>query len=147
MARFCCVCIALLMVSTAPAEGGAPDAGALVEPAATNPAPRMVHAVLGESRPLQALSVSFAALQALDVYTTRRALARGAVEVNPAMAPFSGNTAALTLVKSGITIGTLYLVQRSARTNRKTAILTGVIVNAAAAFVVQSNLRVLSRLP
>ena len=58
------------------------------------------------SRPaaLPALYVSYAALQVFDVYSTRQALAQGAREANPLMAPVVRNRSAFWAVKTSAAV-------------------------------------------
>jgi hypothetical protein len=87
------------------------------------------------------LYVSFGTLQAIDVHSTARALERGAVESNPIMKGFAGNTASLTAVKVGGAAVAIYATERLWKRNRAAAIGFMVAANAGMAWVVQHNYR------
>jgi Domain of unknown function (DUF5658) len=93
------------------------------------------------------LYVSFVALQALDVHSTLLAVDRGAKETNPIAAPFVEHPPALIAFKAGMTVGTLYLVERVRRHSRVGAIVLTAAFNSAYATVVANNYRIAARLP
>jgi hypothetical protein len=93
------------------------------------------------------LYVSFVALQALDVHSTLLAVDRGAKETNPLAAPFVEHPPALIAFKAGMTVGTLYLVERVRRHSRVGAIVLTAAFNSAYATVVANNYRIAARLP
>lgn len=99
------------------------------------------------SRPaaLPALYVSYAGLQAFDVYSTQQALARGAREANPLMQPVVGNRTAFWAVKATATLATIAAAEHLWRhkRNRKAAIGVLVASNAVAAVVAARNASVL----
>ena len=92
--------------------------------------------------PLVGLYVSLAALQALDIASTRRALNAGAAEANPVVAPFAGSPVALAVMKAGVTSATIVASERLWKKNRKAALLTMIALNAAYGAVVAHNYRV-----
>jgi hypothetical protein len=95
------------------------------------------------SRPaaLPALYVSYAALQAFDVYSTEQAFARGAREANPLMQPVVANRTAFWAVKATATLATIAAAEHLWRhkRNRKAAIAVLVASNAVAAVVAARN--------
>ena len=101
------------------------------------------------SRPasLPVLYVSYAALQAYDVYSTQQALARGAREVNPLMQSVVGNQAAFWAVKATATVATIAAAEHlwKHKRNRKAAIAVLVASNAVAAVVAARNASTLRR--
>jgi hypothetical protein len=88
---------------------------------------------------------SYVTFQALDVWTTTRAVAAGAGETNPAVASFASNRLALTTMKAATTTATLYFVERLWRRNRPGAIVVAAALNGVTAFVVLHNSRVAQR--
>jgi Domain of unknown function (DUF5658) len=99
------------------------------------------------SRPaaLPALYVSYAALQVFDVYSTRQALAQGAREANPLMAPVVRNQSAFWAVKTSAAVGTILAAEHlwKKKNNKKGAIAVLVASNAVAAVVAARNASVL----
>ena len=91
------------------------------------------------SRALNLLHVSFASLQAADVYTTIRGVNAGAVEANPLMRPFAGNLAGLIAVKAGVTASSILLTRRLAKRHRTAAIVLSAALNSAGAAIVVHN--------
>lgn len=85
------------------------------------------------------LYVTFATLQMLDAHSTSQGLRNGAVEANPVVAPFAGNTGALYATKIAATAATIYLGEKLWRKNRFMAIVTMIAVNSTYAYVVQHN--------
>src|SRR5205085_1486890 len=69
---------------------------------------------------LTALYASYATLQALDVVSTRKAIAAGGHEVNPIMG--TGGTARIVAVKAAMGAMTVYLAEKAWRKNRTGAI-------------------------
>jgi hypothetical protein len=113
----------------------------LAQLAAQPPAPRPSPS---QDRPaaLLPLYASFVALQGMDVHSTTRGLNRGAVEANPFMKDVAGNPGALVAVKAASTAGIVYGVERLRKKNRAAAIAVMIGLNAATAYVVQHNYRV-----
>lgn len=87
------------------------------------------------------LYVSFSALQVLDTHSTSRALSAGAVEANPAMQPFTSNTAGMLAVKAAATTGLIYASEKMWKKNRTAAVIFMVAANSAMVWVVQHNYR------
>jgi hypothetical protein len=108
------------------------------QPPALGPSP------VRQDRPaaLLPLYASFIALQGMDVHSTTRGLNRGAVEANPFMKDVAGNPGALIAVKAASTAGIVYGVEKLRKKNRAAAIAVMIGLNAATAYVVQHNYRV-----
>jgi hypothetical protein len=98
-----------------------------------------------EKRPvaLSALYGSYAALQVLDVVSTRRALSRGAYEGNPVVGA-AGNARAL-IVKAAGASASIYFAERMWKKNRVGAIVTMALVNGISTAVVAHNARLARR--
>jgi hypothetical protein len=95
---------------------------------------------------LPSLYVSLAGLNAFDAYSTRAAMASGALEGNPIMRNAARNSTAMWAVKSGATATTILLADRLWRQNRKAhAIAVMVVSNGLMAAVAAQNARVLSQ--
>ena len=144
MRRTCAVlflCLSIGSVSVFAADG---------EPPAATPAPLPSSSISGP-RPLSApatavsvLSVSLAALQAYDVFSTTTALRRGCVEANPVMKGIAGNSIALGAVKAGTTTAAIYVAHRLWRRNRRgQAIALMAVTNGLMAGVALRNASVL----
>ena len=135
---------------TAPGQLPQLRAGIEAEPAVTagtSPSPGLGRAVpAGRPKALPVLYASFGALQALDAATTFRALDRGAIEANPALAGFASNRGAMVAVKAASFASTVYLTERLWKKNRVAAVVTMVCVNSAYAVIVAHNYRAGSRL-
>jgi hypothetical protein len=95
---------------------------------------------------LPALYASYTALQAYDIYSTRQALSRGAVEANPLMQGVAGNTGAMIAVKAAVAAGTIVAAERLWKTNKPAAIAIMVASNGVAAMVAARNARTLGQL-
>jgi hypothetical protein len=93
-----------------------------------------------------ALSMSFVALQVLDVHSTLRAIDRGARESNGLMAPFVDQPAAFMAVKAGTAAAILYMSDRVSRRSRVGAIVMMAAFTSAYATVVTNNYRIAARL-
>lgn len=95
------------------------------------------------SRPgaVQVLYGTLGTLQALDVYSTRRALGGGGSEINPVMKKASGNHAAMIAAKALSAAGSVYFTERAWKKNRKGAVVLMAVVNGVTAAVVARNLR------
>jgi Domain of unknown function (DUF5658) len=96
-----------------------------------------------EKRPpaLIPLYGSFIALEALDVHSTRRGLANGAVEANPAMSGLTGNSAAMVAAKAAGTAGLILASEKIWKKNRTAAVVLMIATNSAMAWVVGHNYR------
>jgi len=118
-----------LVASDAPAPSTGADAQPIDTPA---------------SRPalLAPLYTSYAMLQALDVYSTRRALNRGAAEANPLMRGVSRNTAQMLTVKTVTTAVTIVAGERLWKKHRVGSVLLMAGLNSAMGWVVVHNYRV-----
>jgi Domain of unknown function (DUF5658) len=115
----------------------------LASPGIGEPAPKLPKWMVdrtGRPRALPAMYATLGALQALDVYSTRRALGRGASEVNPIVQGPSGNAGAMLAVKALSTAGSIYFTERAWKKNRKGAVILMAIVNGVTAAVVANNL-------
>jgi hypothetical protein len=88
---------------------------------------------------LGALYGSYAALQALDVISTRRAIAAGASEQNPLMK--SGAMTSMIAVKAAAGVSTIYFTEKLWKKNRVGAILVMAALNGAQAAIVAHNTR------
>lgn len=99
------------------------------------------------SRPptLVALYVSYASLQAYDVYSTRRALAHGAREANPVMQSVVVNTPAFLAVKAAAGIATVFASERLWKKNKTAALAVMFAANSVAAVVAARNALTLRR--
>lgn len=90
----------------------------------------------------RSMYVSFAALQVMDVVSTRKALSNGATEANPAMAGLAGNSAAFVAVKAGTAAATTFFAERLARKHPRRATILMAVLNTAYAAIVVHNYRV-----
>jgi hypothetical protein len=93
-------------------------------------------------RALPALYISFGAIQAWDIQTTRTALARGGRELNPLMTHVSGSTARMIAVKAASTASTIYFAEKLWRKNRVAAVAVVAAINGATAAISLHNARV-----
>jgi hypothetical protein len=90
---------------------------------------------------LPAMYAGLGALHALDLYSTRRAVAAGAREMNPLLAPAIKNAAAMVAVKGASTALSIYFAERAWKRNRKGAMVLMAVVNGVTAAVVAKNLQ------
>ena len=88
---------------------------------------------------LSALYGTYGALQALDVVSTRRALAAGARERNPLMN--GGNMTTMIAVKAAAGASTIYFTERLWKKNRVGAVIVMAALNGASAAIVARNQR------
>jgi hypothetical protein len=88
------------------------------------------------------LYASLAALQGFDIFTTSKAVARGADEANPLMKPVAGKSMASVVVKAAATAGSIYFTERAWKQNRKGAVILMTAINVATAAVVAHNTQV-----
>ncbi|MGH9384238.1 MAG: DUF5658 family protein [Vicinamibacterales bacterium] len=100
----------------------------------------------GNRAGLAALSVTSAALQGLDAYTTLTAIKHGAVEANPLMRGAVRNPAVLIAVKSSMTAATIYAAQRLWPRNKVAAVALLAVSNGVMATVVAHNMSVIRQL-
>jgi uncharacterized protein DUF5658 len=134
---------------TTPAPGAAPFATAEISAGIGTVAPNIAWSDNKLSRRpalLPMLYVSYAALQAYDVYSTRQALARGAREANPLMQGVVGNTGAFVAMKAGVAVATIAAAEKLWKTNRPAAIGVMIAGNSVAAIVAARNTRTLGQL-
>ena len=114
---------------------------AAVERAAKDAEPGMNLWTLSQTprRPmaLSALYGTYAALQAMDVISTRRALSTGATEQNPLMK--SGQMGAMVAVKAAAGVSTIYFAEKLWKKNRLGAIIVMAALNGTQAAVVAHN--------
>ena len=96
-----------------------------------------------ERRPaaLPALYATLGALQALDVYSTRKALGGSAYEANPLMKHAASNSGAMVAVKAASTAAAIYFTERAWKKNKKGAVILMAAINGSMAAIVARNLR------
>ncbi len=134
-----------LAVSAAQTEQTGSDARPVAEGiarAARNAAPTVTFWTLSQTpkRPaaLPVLYGTYGALQALDVLSTRKALAAGAREGNPLMKTGLGPA---IVIKTATGIATVYVVEKTWKKHRVGAIVLMAVINGASAAVVAHNAR------
>lgn len=95
------------------------------------------------SRPaaLPVMYAALGALQVLDVYSTRRALGRGAYEVNPLTERAAENSGMMLAAKAASTAVSIYFTERAWKKNRKGAIVMMAVINGATAAIAVRNMR------
>ena len=91
--------------------------------------------------PMVPMYSSYAALQMLDVTSTTRALAHGAVEKNAMLGGIANHAAALTLLKMGTTASTVYAMEHLRKKHRIAAIATMAGLDAMYSVIVVHNYR------
>lgn len=91
---------------------------------------------------MTSLYISTAAMQALDVHSTLRALDHGAVEGNPLMENVTRNKVAFVALKAGVAFSTVMAARNMSKRNKVAAVLTLVAINSAYALIVNHNYRV-----
>lgn len=99
-----------------------------------------------EQRPspaMKALLVTYGAMSALDVVSTKMALNRGAVEGNPMM---SGGMGRALAMKAAMGATTMFAAHAMAKKNRTAAVATMIALDVASGFVVAHNLHNAQRL-
>ena len=80
---------------------------------------------------------SYAALQVLDMVSTRHALAAGATEANPLLR--SGSNARTIAIKAAAGAGTIFFAERAWKKNKAGAIVLMAALNGATAAIVARN--------
>jgi hypothetical protein len=95
----------------------------------------------GRPAALPLMYATLGAMQAFDVYSTRRALGGGAREANPLMQPAAGGSGTMLAVKVLSTAGTIYFAERMWKKNRKGAILLMAVINGATGAIAMRNMR------
>ena len=88
---------------------------------------------------LSTLYATYGTLQALDVVSTRRALASGAREQNPVMN--GGSMTTMIAVKAAAGASTIYFTERLWKKNRVGAVIVMAALNGATAAIVAHNQR------
>src|ERR1041385_4202639 len=102
--------------------------------------PRIAAAPAGRSQAFAALATSYVALNALDIYTTTKAIGSGrGVEANPVLGSVAGTPTALTAAKIATTATTLILASRLSKQHRTASVVLLVAANIGMGFVVQHN--------
>ena len=93
---------------------------------------------------LMPLYGSFAALQGLDLYTTRRAIDRGADEGNPMMRGAAQRNSTMIAAKAAGSVVAIWATERLWKKKRpKLAVASGVLLNVVSGLVVMNNYRIL----
>lgn len=90
---------------------------------------------------LMSLYGSLAALNVLDVVSSRKAIAAGGTERNPLMKDAIQSNHLSLGIKAASTLGTVVMIDRISKKSRTAAIVTAVIANGVTAAIVASNLR------
>lgn len=90
---------------------------------------------------LLSLYGTLAGLNVLDVMSTRAAMERGAVELNPLMKDAIGDNAMSIGIKSATTLATILAIDKIGQRNRKAGIVVAVIANGVTAAIVAHNMR------
>ena len=129
----------LLLIAALSAPAAAEERGA----DSPTPSPLRPPVTQHDERPaaLLPLYASFVTLQVLDVHSTRSALARGAVEGNPAMQGLVGTSAGLVAAKAAGAAGLIFASEKISKKNKAAAIGLMIATNSAMAWVVQHNYR------
>jgi hypothetical protein len=124
------------------AERGTPIAAAVTRAAKeTNPSADLWTPSPTPKRPiaLSTLYGTYGVLQALDLVSTRRALASGARESNPLMN--DGHLGTMIAVKAAAGASTIYFTEKLWKKNRVGAVLVMAALNGATAAIVARNHR------
>lgn len=95
----------------------------------------------GRPSALPPLYVTLAVLNALDIYSTNRALSAGGRELNPVMAATNGHLGAALAIKGATTASSIFLSEKLRKNHRLAAVITMVVVDGATAAVVARNFR------
>jgi uncharacterized protein DUF5658 len=90
---------------------------------------------------LPALYMTFAAMQAWDLYSTSAALKVGSRENNPLAAPFAGNPGSMIALKAMSTASTIFFAERLWKNHRVAAVVVMTAINGATAAVALHNMR------
>src|SRR5687768_5692315 len=90
----------------------------VVVTASTTAAQMRLAKAVARPKLLPALYLSYAALQAYDVVSTKQGLARGAREANPLMQGVVGNNGAFLAMKAVAVVGTIVAAERLWKTNK-----------------------------
>ena len=95
----------------------------------------------GRSPLLLSLYGTLAGLNVLDVVSTRAAIGRGAVELNPLMKDAIGDNTLSIGIKSATTLATILAIDTIGKRSRKAGIVAAIIANGVTAAIVANNLR------
>jgi len=90
---------------------------------------------------MPAMYAGLGVLQALDVYSTRRAVSAGARETNPLLGSAAKNTTVMLAVKGASTALSIYFAERAWKRNPKGAMILMAVVNGVTAAVVARNMQ------
>lgn len=133
--------------SIAPLAATMPGAFSLAPAAVIEPvALPTVPAVSQSSKSFPILAATYIGLNALDIYTTTKAIQRGSgVEANPILAPAASTPVALTAMKIATTATTLVIARRLWKEHRTAGIVLMVAANIGTGFVVGHNAAVATR--
>ena len=145
MSRIIAAAVALSLTLFAVPASAEDDAGRPVTSTGITASTTVAHGI-SRPAPLTALYVSYAALQAYDVYSTRQALGRGGSEANPLMQGVVGNTGAFVALKAGVGIATIAAAEKLWKTNKPAAIGLMIAGNSVAAVVAARNASTVARL-
>lgn len=115
-------------------------------PGGVAPAPfdRAIARGLSDPAFMKKMYVSFALLQVADTGTTLASLRLGAREGNPFIYRVARNPAALIALKGGVTVGTIYTMERLRLKNPVAAAVAMAAVNSTLAVVAVNNARVMA---
>ena len=98
------------------------------------------------SKAFPILATTYVALNALDIYTTTKAVSSGrGVEANPILGSVASNPAALTAAKIATTAATLVIAKRLWKEHKTASIALMVAANIGTGFVVGHNAQVAGR--
>ncbi len=127
----------------APKNPVAPLAAAVAAAPALEPVlePWMLDRKVSRPGAVTAMYGTLAALQALDIYSTRRALNRGGSEINPLMEKAAGQNASMIAAKAISTATSIYFAERAWKKNRKGTVVLMAVINGVTAAVVANNLK------
>ena len=103
----------------------------LAAPAAAQPADRLVDAMV----------ITHAILQGLDIHSTTAVLAQGGREQNPIVRPIAGHLPAFIAVKAAVTLGVAVFAKEAKRRHRVAALVVVIGLNVLYAVVVRHNYR------
>lgn len=143
-ALFACVLVTATVGASVPAAAQEKTANTAAAPsAAVAAAWAREEKARGSVKTPKILYVSYAALQAADMYSTVVARRRGAFEANPLMN--TGFAGALGL-KSAMTLSSICAMRVIEKKNKKAAIITMIALNSVSAIVVANNARNAARL-
>jgi hypothetical protein len=90
------------------------------------------------------LYVSFAALQVMDIHSTRLALAKGHTEMNPLVAPVA-TSGAFAAYKIATTAGLIAATEQLRKKHPKAAVVVMVVLTSAYSTIVAQNYRLAAR--